>query len=395
MIGGKKHVPELDGIRGWACLSVLILHCLSGITSNDVPGIAFFNDHTLWFFLGGVDLFFVLSGFLIGGILLDSKDKPHFFSRFWIRRIGRIIPVAYLVFATYAVALLVVSHFNITRFDTWLLQEPRAPLWTFPLFMQSLPIAFNGFDGPRWVAMSWSLAIEEQFYMLFPFLVYLLPRKRLFAVVIVGIVAAPIFRDVLERYFGYWYGPYVLLPSRMDAILYGVAVALIVRSETAFALACRFRRWLDAIALLFLVVMLGNWRWPIWPGPSDIPPLKQSMLAMMFGIVILRVFTYQAGGILNRIWRNTILAKIGLISYALYMYHQTVNGLLHGIIYGREPKIAEWSHLLVAVAVVTVSIGLATLSYIYFETPIRRRAAALADSFAGPPAPRVAPAGGE
>ena len=395
MIGGKKHVPELDGIRGWACLSVLILHCLSGITSNDVPGMAFFNTHTLWFFLGGVDLFFVLSGFLIGGILLDSKDKPHFFSRFWIRRIGRIIPVAYLVFATYAVALLVVSHFNITRFDTWLLQEPRAPLWTFPLFMQSLPIAFNGFDGPRWVAMSWSLAIEEQFYMLFPFAVYFLPRKRLVAVVIVGIVAAPILRDVLERYFGHWYGPYVLLPSRMDAILYGVAVALIVRNETAFALACRFRRWLDAIALLFLVVMLGNWRWPIWPGPSDIPPLKQSMLAIMFGIVILRVFTYQAGDILNRIWRNTILAKIGLISYALYMYHQTVNGLLHGIIFGREPKITEWSHLLVAVAVVTVSIGLATLSYIYFETPIRRRAAALADSFAGPPAPRVAPAGGE
>ena len=395
MIGGKKHVPELDGIRGWACLSVLILHCLSGITSNDLPGVAFFNDHTLWFFLGGVDLFFVLSGFLIGGILLDSKDKPHFFSRFWIRRIGRIIPVAYLVFATYAVALLVVSHFNITRFDTWLLQEPRAPLWTFPLFMQSLPIAFNGFDGPRWVAMSWSLAIEEQFYMLFPFAVYFLPRKRLVAVVIVGIVAAPILRDVLERYFGHWYGPYVLLPSRMDVILYGVAVALIVRNETAFALACRFRRSLDAIALLFLVVMLGNWRWPIWPGASDIPPLKQSMLAIMFGIVILRVFTYQAGDILNRIWRNTILAKIGLISYALYMYHQTVNGLLHGIIFGREPKITEWSHLLVAVAVVTVSIGLATLSYIYFETPIRRRAAALADSFAEPPAPRVAPAGGE
>jgi peptidoglycan/LPS O-acetylase OafA/YrhL len=393
MIAGKKHVPELDGIRGWACLSVLILHCLSGITSNDLPGVAFFNDHTLWFFLGGVDLFFVLSGFLIGGILLDSKDKPHFFSRFWIRRIGRIIPVAYLVFATYAVALLVISHFNITRFDTWLLQEPRAPLWTFPLFMQSLPIAFNGFDGPRWVAMSWSLAIEEQFYMLFPFAIYFLPRKRLVAVVIVGIVAAPILRDVLERYFGYWYGPYVLLPSRMDAILYGVAVALIVRSETAFALACRFRRWLDAIALLFLIVMLGNWRWPIWPGPSDIPPLKQSMLAMMFGIVILRVFTYQAGGILNRIWRNTILAKIGLISYALYMYHQTVNGLVHGILFGREPKITEWEHLLAAIAVLAIAVGLATLSYIYFETPIRRYAAALAGTI-GSTRPLVGPARG-
>jgi peptidoglycan/LPS O-acetylase OafA/YrhL len=380
-VSGKKHIPELDGIRGWACLSVLILHCLTGITSNDLPGMAFINTHTLWFFLGGVDLFFVLSGFLIGGILLDSKGKPHFFSSFWIRRIGRIIPVAYLVYATYAVALFIIAHFGITRFDTWLLQEPRAPLWTFPLFMQSLPIAFNGFDGPRWVAMSWSLAIEEQFYMLFPLAVYFLPRKRLVAVVIVGIVVAPILRDLFERYFGYWYGPYVLLPSRMDAILYGVAVALIVRSETAFALACRFRRYLDVFALLSLCVMLGNWRWPIWPGPSDIPPLKQSMLAAMFAIVILRVFTYQTSAF-NRIWLNSLLAKIGLISYALYMYHQTVNGLVHGILFGGDPKITEWEHLLAAIAVLAISVGLATLSYIYFETPIRRYAATLAGTIA-------------
>jgi len=263
-------------------------------------------------FLGGVDLFFVLSGFLIGGILLDSKGKPDFFSRFWIRRIGRIFPVAYLVYATYAVALFITAQFNITRFDTWLLQEPRAPLWTFPLFMQSLPIALNGYDGPRWVAMSWSLAIEEQFYLLFPFLIYFLPRKRLVAVVVIGIIVAPILRDVLERYFGYWYGPYVLLPSRMDALLYGVAVALIVRSETAFALARRFRRLLDIIALLILYATVTNCNF-LWPGPSDLPPLKQSTIAIMFAIVILRVFTYQ-NSIFNRIWLNPLLAKIGLIS---------------------------------------------------------------------------------
>src|SRR5260370_24627187 len=142
-VSGKKHIPELDGIRGWAALSVLILHCLTGI-ANAVPAIAVVNTYTIWLLLGGVDLFFVLSGFLIGGILLDSKGKPDFFSRFWIRRIGRIFPVPYLMYATYAAALFITAHFDITRFDTWLLQETRSPLWTFPLFIQNLPIALNG-----------------------------------------------------------------------------------------------------------------------------------------------------------------------------------------------------------------------------------------------------------
>ena len=65
------------------------------------------------------------------------------------------------------------------------------------------------------------------------------------------------------------------------------------------------------------------------------------------------------------------------------MYHQTVNGLMHGMLFGREPKITEWEHWLAAIAVLAISVGLATLSYIYFETPIRRYAAALAGTIAG------------
>ena len=90
-----RHTPELDGIRGWACGSVLIAHCLSGIAHVGPNSIvAKFNLHTLWLFLSGVDLFFVLSGFLIGGILLDSRTEPNYFRNFWIRRIARIFPVA-------------------------------------------------------------------------------------------------------------------------------------------------------------------------------------------------------------------------------------------------------------------------------------------------------------
>jgi peptidoglycan/LPS O-acetylase OafA/YrhL len=384
-LAGKnlRHTPELDGIRGWACASVLIAHCVTGPAQGFAAWVPTFNEYTLWLLLSGVDLFFVLSGFLIGGILLDSKAKPRYFASFWIKRIARIVPVAYLVLATYAAALFITSHFNITRFNTWLLAEYRPPLWTFATFMQSLPIALNGYGGPRWMAMTWSLAIEEQFYLLFPFAVYFLPRKRLIAVVIAGIVVAPILRDVFERIFGYWYAWYVLMPSRMDALMYGVVIALIVRSKVAFAFVSRFRLILDAVALLILYAIVTNWKFTLWPGPTGVIfPLKQSLFGIMWAIVLLRVFTYQNSAF-NAIWRNSILMKIGLISYALYMYHQAVNGLVHGILFNHEPLVETPVQFLAALGVMAIAIGLATLSYIYFESPIRRYGAALAANLSG------------
>lgn len=370
--GKLSHTPELDGIRGWACLSVLIAHTITGpFNVPELETLMFLSDRTLWLFLSGVDLFFVLSGFLIGGILIDSRNKPLYFRHFWIRRFGRIFPVAYLVLATYAVALYVTTNFGITRFDNWLLAEPRPPLWTFATFTQSFPIASGGYGGPRWMAMTWSLAIEEQFYLLFPLAVYFLPRRWLVAIVISGIIAAPIFRDLLERLYGHWYAPYVLLPSRMDALLYGVGLALIVRNKAAFEIAKSLRRFLDVIGIVILYSIVSRWVFPLWPGPSGaIYPLKQSLMAILWAILILRVFTFEQSWF-NRVWRNSVLRWIGLISYALYMYHQAVNGLIHGILFGQEPVITNFAHLLTAIIVIAISILLAAISYYYFEKPIR------------------------
>lgn len=372
--------PELDGVRGWACASVLIAHCLTGVLQTTPGSFAeSFNVHTLWLFLGGVDLFFVLSGFLIGGILIDSKVRAgaslnlrRYAANFWIRRIARIFPVAYLLLATYCAALFVRQKFGMTQFDNWLLAEPRPPILSFATFTQSWWIAVGGYGGPRWMGITWSLAIEEQFYLLFPFAVYFLPRKWIVAIVLSGIVAAPILRDVFERLFGTWYAPYVLLPSRVDGLMFGVAVALIVRNQTAFRLARLLRRVLDLAALSILYLIVTNYSPSWWPGPSGaLYPLKQSLLAMMWAIVILRIFTYEHS-LFNAIWRNKILAKIGLISYALYMYHQAINGLVHGLLFNQEPTIANAKHLAAAFGVLGLAFGLATLSYIYFESPIRR-----------------------
>lgn len=120
----------------------------------------------------------------------------------------------------------------------------------------------------------------------------------------------------------------------------------------------------------------------IWPAPLGgvYPPLKHSLLALLFAILILRVFLHRDDPI-NRIWRWGWLRQAGLISYALYMYHQSVNGLFHGFLFRSEPLIASVPHLVTAVLVVATAIGLATLSFIYVERPIRRFGHRLSDRF--------------
>jgi peptidoglycan/LPS O-acetylase OafA/YrhL len=98
-------------------------------------------------------------------------------------------------------------------------------------FAQSWWIATGGYGGPRWTGITWSFAIEEQFYLPFPFAVYFLPRKWLVAVVISLLVATPVLRKIFERLFGSWYAPYVLLPSRVDGLMFGVAVALKIKAH--------------------------------------------------------------------------------------------------------------------------------------------------------------------
>ncbi len=369
-----QHVPELDGIRGIACVSVLLAHCLIGplqVPRDSLLGAV--KSYSLPHLLGGVDLFFVLSGFLIGGILLDNKGSPNYFVAFWVRRAARILPVLFILLATYAIALTVQAHFKIGFMDKWLLAEPRPPFWTYATFMQSLPIAMGGYGGPRWVGITWSLAIEEQFYMIFPFLVYLLSRRPLLWFTIGAIFAAVGFRALLGWHFGNWYAPYVLLPSRMDSLLLGVLVAFIVRNTAALDQARQYRYVLDAV-LLILAYMIAT-RHPalkIIPSPvPGTPLLKPTLIAVMYAILILRISLYGRQDWVNRILQNRVLGWFGLISYALYMYHQAVNGLAHGILFNDEPRVASWAQAATSVLVMGLATWLAWLSYLYVEKPIR------------------------
>src|SRR5882672_3129244 len=194
-----SRIPELDGIRGLAILSVLCFHYIS--IQGNAPAGSFVDRLQRLVILGGtgVDLFFVLSGFLIGGILLDVKDSPRYFRAFYARRFFRIIPVYFAWITVYILVvrfagkyLLALSHSGNT--------PPLGHLvYNHYLFLQNFYLdRFHNLAG-AWFDHTWSLAVEEQFYLVTPLLVYFLPRKP-YKIFLFGVILLePVLRIVLLK----------------------------------------------------------------------------------------------------------------------------------------------------------------------------------------------------
>src|SRR5581483_8187606 len=212
----KEHFRILDGIRGVAILLVMLFHVEGLLPSSRY----FFVLHKMaWFGWTGVDLFFVLSGFLITGILLDTKHAANYFGSFYARRVLRIFPLYYGALT----AIVILSHFSYT------VQSQLPPHiacdflyvsnWTDPF----TPITKLGLTGHFW-----TLAVEEQFYLLWPFCVWMAEPKRLRMACIYGVLIAcglrcamvigSINQDLI----------YKALFTRMDTLLVGALVAIAI-----------------------------------------------------------------------------------------------------------------------------------------------------------------------
>src|SRR5580698_5498946 len=209
-----KKIPQLDAVRGLAVLLVLLhntdiypaLH-LQLISANG------------WM---GVDLFFVLSGLLITGILLDTKQSEGYFKNFYARRCLRIWPLYYpLIFFMFVV----VRFLNPSEFHT--VVQTSSPWWAFPLFLQNFLLAIStNAAGP--LGVTWSLAIEEQFYLVWPLVVRFCPLTQLRRVAILEICISPGLRFYLSLH---QVNLYTNVFCRLDGLMAGALLALLVRSK--------------------------------------------------------------------------------------------------------------------------------------------------------------------
>jgi peptidoglycan/LPS O-acetylase OafA/YrhL len=159
----------------------------------------------------GVDLFFVLSGFLIGSILISKRGSSNLFRAFYLRRALRILPVYFLLLAVFIIGLTGGWHAD-------LFGDGAFPTWTYALFLQNFESARIAEFGPRFMAVTWSLAIEEQFYLLFPFAVAFVSSRHLPNMLAALIVIPPALRIGVFWQGGHYMPAYVLMPCRADCL---------------------------------------------------------------------------------------------------------------------------------------------------------------------------------
>jgi peptidoglycan/LPS O-acetylase OafA/YrhL len=346
-----RRIVELDGLRGIAVALVILLHYgvrrqASLDALQQVP--------RLWALLemswSGVDLFFVISGFLIGGILLDHRESPQLLRAFYVRRACRILPL-------YG-ALLAVSFAPVFGGLSAASGSP-IPLAAYLVFAQNFWTS-AGVRAALWLAPTWSVAIEEQFYLLAPFAVRLLSRRALVRVVLASIVIAPLLRVASAQGllpFSSW--DFTL--CRIDAPAYGVLGALLVRDAAGVAMLRRHATTLRrALPLLLAGWVALSQLLLAQSGRTVLFTIGLSYLALT-ALVLLLVVKHHPGSIAGRIARATPLVWIGRRSYFLYLFHVPLMAVL------RILPVTFPVRVVVAIALLLV---LAEASWRYVEAPI-------------------------
>ena len=352
-------IAELDGLRGVAILLVLIHRFWPA--SGPLARFATVAE------LGwvGVDLFFVISGFLITGILIDTRDDPAYFKNFFARRVLRIFPLYYAYVA--AVFVLLPMHEKGPYFQTPFIQESGSPLFYF-LYLANVPEAFFGRDVPKLLGMLWSLAIEEQFYLSFPFLARI-SRRKLVYVLLAMVVFAPLVRLATALAFpANERVQYVATFCRVDVIALGCLLGVAVRSPRVIP---RLRTVSHYLLIAFGLVFAAAFALKGLDRDSLFGrTLGYSIVAFTFASVVL--FTVLSRGLtIVAPLRIPALMYLGKICYGLYMLHRLCAFLAGEVVERAHLAIAPDGAAMIAVEIALSAI-VASVSWYAFEKPLLR-----------------------
>jgi peptidoglycan/LPS O-acetylase OafA/YrhL len=351
-----SHIPQLDGVRGIAILAVMLVHSADRLNSLGVRSIFRYG----WV---GVDLFFVLSGFLITRILLQARESDRFFRNFYVRRALRVWPLYYsIVVLTFALAPSVVSHYGLQASQA---TDCRGAL-VYVLFLQNLwhsSIPLNPMLG-----VTWSLAIEEQFYVVWPALVFALSGRALGWALGGVLVISPVVRAIALGQGVPGIALYVHTLSRLDGIAIGCLLAVCIHSRL---LTRDQLKWSSLAAL----AIGGVTACALVPASIAQPanPLAFSALAIAFcGFLGLALTSSSEVGWFGRMLTSRPLRYLGMISYCVYLIHLPIF-LLVGRGFKRflgalqETFVGDSLFIIVAFG---ATCSLAAASWYFFEQPI-------------------------
>src|SRR6266496_229232 len=359
-------IPGLDGLRAIAILLVFATHI-------DFIGVG-------WV---GVQLFFVLSGFLITGILLDMKESlpsREYFLKFYGRRFLRIFPLYYFYLGLLAVVayLLIQADFRPNYMRIYFHQVPYALLYVYDLFYR-----IPSFQPSQFLDHFWSLSVEEQFYIIWPLLLLLVPRKGLKSLFISFIILGVIFRFALYLFYSsgssLWpfHDPFSLVVysvpfSHLDAFAFG---AYISRYQIP-----RPKAQLLILALLVPIMGFGA----TYLAKGNLGPISAlgydlrlstnyqfiwayTLLNYFFAVLIYCVVHEK---VLVRFLEMPWLRYLGQISYGMYVYHLALIWFVWRV--SEEPAAGEMSYWVKVAIALAATILIASLSYYLLERPILR-----------------------
>jgi peptidoglycan/LPS O-acetylase OafA/YrhL len=303
----KNHIPALDGLRGFAALMVMWFHYFQN--SDHVPSGSLGAYITKFNAIGqtGVDLFFVLSGFLITRILLCDKKRPFYFRNFYIKRSLRILPLYYLFLIYFLFIEPLLHGQTISAFSSY---------WWWFVYLQNIPPTFGiSSYGP---AHYWSLAIEEQFYFAWPLLVFFFRRRGLMVAALLMIVLSFGMRYIFL--FNGW-NPFYFTLTRLDALSLGTILAILEPKLSSNVVLHRKILQIMLVACISLIFPA----YLVFSGKSDfmIQLVKYPIAGGFYFIFIAYLILSPTESFISRIFNNNYSIYLGGISYGLYVYHGT------------------------------------------------------------------------
>ncbi len=326
----RSYIPALDGVRGLAILVVMGCHFVWIMNELSPPpdkiskiGIELMKTGRY-----GVDLFFVLSGFLITGILFDAKSERHYFRNFYARRTLRIFPLYYAVLLLmFVIAPLFVS---LNSPGEQRIIENQWWLWGY---LSNMKAAFAGpgfFQEDRlWMGHFWSLAIEEQFYLVWPLVILLLSRRAAMVTCAVMIFGVPLLRVAMMRAFDVNAALYFTF-SKVDTLALGALLALTARSPGGLVRYARLAPYAFVLCGMLLAPLLFI-KWPkatLMGAVSE--SAKLSIICFFCGSLLVLAVSSTPRQIFGWVFTLPIMRFFGKYSYGLYIFHELLAPLFNG-----------------------------------------------------------------